>query len=103
MYQFGGRYYHQQKGSPTGWRLTMAAARVVMSDWSINITKILEPAEIKTWLKSHYVDDIRKVVTLFNNLRWDEVSKAFKTIENDDMDLDENIKYCANEIRNHKS
>ena len=50
-------------------------------------------------MKSHHVDDIRKVVTLFNNLRWDEVSKAFKTIENDDMVLDENIKYCANEIR----
>mgnify|MGYP001264527310 CR=1 FL=1 len=57
VYQFGGRYYHQQKGSPTGRRLTMAAARVIMSDWSINITKILEQAEIKIWLKSHHVDE----------------------------------------------
>ena len=57
VYQFGGRYYHQQKGSPTGRRLTMAAARVIMSDWSINITKILEQAEIKIWLKSHHLDE----------------------------------------------
>ena len=99
VYQFGGRYYHQQKGSPTGWRLTMAAARVIMSDWSINITKILEQANIKIWLKSHYVDDIRKAVTLFSNLRWDEASKAFKTVSSDEMDTNENIKYCANEIR----
>ena len=29
-YSFGGRYYHQQQGGPTGRRITMAAARIIV-------------------------------------------------------------------------
>ena len=78
VYQFGGRYYHQQQGGPTGRRITMAASRIVMgSDFGKKLTNILDKANIKTWLKSAYVDDIRLIISLFRNLGWNNNTKTF--------------------------
>ena len=69
MYSFGGRYYVQMAGGPTGYRSTMAASVLVMYDHGKQLVKILEQADIKVWMKSGYVDDIRYVISLFNNLK----------------------------------
>ena len=67
MYSFAGSYYLQKEGGPTGRRLTMAASRIVMGSFGKKLNKIMEDAGITVWMKSAYVDDIRKVITLFRN------------------------------------
>ena len=69
MYSFGGRYYVQMAGGPTGYRSTMASSVLVMYDHGKQLVKILEQADIKVWMKSGYVVDIRYVISLFNNLK----------------------------------
>ena len=69
MYSFRGRYYVQMAGGPTGYCSTMAASVLVMYDHCKQLVKILEQADIKVWMKSGYVDDIRYVISLFNNLK----------------------------------
>ena len=56
VYQFGGKYYLQQKGGPTGARVTMAASRVVTGASGIKLMRKLMEAKIKTYMKSNYVD-----------------------------------------------
>ena len=45
-YKFGGETYQQSSGGPIGARVTMAAARIVMSDWGYKWRCILEQAGI---------------------------------------------------------
>ena len=79
----------------------MAASRIVMgSDFGKKLTDILDKANIKTWLKSAYVDDIRLIISLFNNLKWNTNTKTFETLENAlDCDHEGLTDYCAEEIR----
>ena len=58
-YSFGGRYYHQQQGSPTGRRIAMAAARIIVGyNIGKEVTEMLQTGDIKIWSKSGYVDDL---------------------------------------------
>ena len=63
-YEFGGRTFLQLFGGPIGARLTMACARVVMTEWGIRYKEILDLAGITTTLLKIYVDDVRQVSTL---------------------------------------
>ena len=95
VYQFGGRYFHQKKGGPTGASATMSASRVVMGMFGKTLIKMLEKVT-KIWMKSLYVDDLRLVVNLFRNLRWNKDRKEFEACENVSADNIEALtKYCA--------
>ena len=82
VYQFGGRYYLQKSGGPIGMRVTMAAARIVMSDWGRKMKEILMKANMKTYLKALYVDDKRTVMpALAKGTRWVQKTKSFENRE----------------------
>ena len=101
-YQFAGKYYLQRAGAPCGARVTMCAARITMYDWGKKLTKIMTEADIKIWMKSSYVDDIRLLINLLKNLKWDNEAKKFVKNEEEDSEkrsLDEEIKYSAEELR----
>ena len=63
-YEFGGRTFLQLFGGPIGNRLTMACARIVMTEWGERYMEILDKANIVTTLLKIYVDDVRQVSTL---------------------------------------
>ena len=85
-YKFGGEIYKQSSGGPIGARCTMAAARIVMNDWSLKYRKMLTEAGLKIGLLSGYVDDVRqgstllKLGTRFNKIKmqfeWNEEAEA---------------------------
>ena len=58
-YQFGGKLYLQSDGGPIGLRLTGACAKVVMAQWSVKVSEILERSHVEIWLSGGYIDDIR--------------------------------------------
>ena len=60
MYKFTGKNYLQMSGGPIGARVTMAAARLVMQDWSEQHKIILTKAQLEIWLFNGYVDDGRQ-------------------------------------------
>ena len=60
MYTFTGKNYLQMSGGPIGARVTMAAARLVMQDWSEQYKIILTKAQLEIWLFNGYVDDGRQ-------------------------------------------
>ena len=71
-YDFGGRIFLQKFGGPIGARLTMACARIVMTEWGEKYMEILEKAGVKTTLLKIYVDDVRQTSTLIRKgLRYD--------------------------------
>ena len=71
-YMFGGKTFLQREGGPIGNRLTMACARVVMTDWGEKYLNILEKAGIVTTLLKIYVDDVRQISTrIRDGLRYD--------------------------------
>ena len=84
--QFGGRYYQQLSGGPTGSRATMCASRIVMYHWSRKLIKIMETSGLKTWMKSAYCDDVRLIISLFTSLKRDPNNKAFVLPCDPDMD-----------------
>ena len=99
VYQFAGRYYLQSSGGGTGARVTMCSARIIMADWGQKMTEILKRNNIKTWLKSAYVDDVRFVINLLRmNQRWDDTSKSFIETQ---TKIDEigPIRHSANEMK----
>ena len=79
----------------------MAASSIVMgSDFGKKLTSILDKAEIKTYLRSAYVDDIRLIIKLFRNLKWNDDTKSFDILETDvQNDLEKLTVYCAEELR----
>ena len=81
LYQFGGRYFQQLSGGPTGSRATMCASRIVMYHWSRKLIRIIETSGLKTWMKSAYCDDVRLIISLFTSLKWDPDTKAFVSCE----------------------
>ena len=81
-YEFGGRTFLQLFGGPIGARLTMACARVVMTEWGDRYMEILDKAGIETTLLKIYVDDVRQVSTLIKKgLRYQSKEKAWKWSE----------------------
>ena len=66
-------------GGPIGARVTMAAARIVMSDWGEKWGSILEQARIVIGMMDGYVDDVRQHSTCLRyGARWDAETKSFK-------------------------
>ena len=59
-YTFGGQTFLQMAGGPIGARVTMAAARLVMQDWSEQYRQILNKADLNIRLFTGYVDDNRQ-------------------------------------------
>ena len=89
-YDFGGKIFLQLFGGPIGARLTMACARVVMTEWGEKYLEKLDKSGIRTTLLKIYVDDVRQVSTLIKRgLRYNiereewEWSKAAE--EEDDL------------------
>ena len=78
-YDFGGKIYLQMFGGPIGARLTMACARVVMTEWGERYMEVLEKAGVVTTLLKIYVDDVRQCSTLIKEgLRYDAKSEEWK-------------------------
>ena len=89
-YTFGGKNYIQMAGGPIGARVTMAAARLVMQNWSEQYRQILEKASLDIKLFTGYVDDNRQATsTLRQGMRFNENERAFihsETSEKEDME-----------------
>ena len=82
----------------------MCASRLVMYDWGQKIKQILHISDIKCWLASSYVDDVRLILTLLKrNTKWSEEEKRFLTLEADEVitELDNisDTRHTANEIQ----
>ena len=78
-YQFGGKLYQQNDGGPIGLRITGACAKVLMGVWSVQVKKILEENNIKIWLASGYIDDMRHLTTeIQQGTRWNNKEKKFE-------------------------
>ena len=60
-YEFAGEFYVQSKGGPIGARITMAASRLVMQEWSERYTMTLRTSLVEMWALRGYVDDIRQM------------------------------------------
>ena len=83
-------------------RVTMAASRVVTGASGTKLMRKLTEAEIKTWMKSNYVDDGRLVINLFTDLKWNNDSKKFVPVDKPDVDTDDLTaitRYCSGEIK----
>jgi hypothetical protein len=79
VYSFGGKFYLQRDGGPIGARVTMAASRIVMYDWSCHYRVILENICLWAPILRGYVDDNRQYTTkMLPGMRFDEVKKEFK-------------------------
>ena len=93
MYTFGGKIYLQKEGGPIGNRLTMACARVVMTDWGEEYLSILDRAKIETTLLKIYVDDVRQVSSLIEpGLRYNTKERVWawsQEAEEEDRELKE--------------
>ena len=71
VYQFGGRYYHQQRGGPIGLRATGAIAKIVMAEWDAQMLRILTDNDISYEMAVRYVDDIRMILrAIKRGYRW---------------------------------
>ena len=78
VYCFGGENYLQSDSGPIGLRITMAVARLVMSEWGERMRDILTDAGIKVFLEGSFVDDIRYVTSpIPNGVRWSQQEKKF--------------------------
>ena len=88
-----GRIFLQLFGGPIGERLTMACARVVMTEWGDRYMEILDKAGIKTTFLKIYVDDVRQVSTLIRKgLRYQSKEKAWKWSEEAEKEDDDKEK-----------
>ena len=76
LYRFGGKIYRQKVGGPTGLRVTMAAARVVMGEWGERLLTILREEGMEALLAALFVDDVRLVMpAIEKGRRWDKKMK----------------------------
>ena len=81
-YKFSGENYQQMGGGPIGARVTMAAARIVMSDWGEKWRCILEGARTLIGMLDGFVDDVGQQSTCLRyGTRWDDDKKSFKISE----------------------
>ena len=81
-YKFAGENYQQVSGGPIGARVTMAAARIVMSDWGEQWRCILEKAGIRIGMLDGYVDDVRQKSTCLRyGSRWYTENSKFEITE----------------------
>jgi hypothetical protein len=101
-YKFAQNSYQQMSGGPIGARVTMAAARIVMSDWGEKWRCILESANVLIGMLDGYVDDVRNGSTsLRMGTRWDNKEKKF-TLTEDAKKEDLRLKYEMHETSNAK-
>ena len=99
-YKFQGNTYLQSKGGPIGARVTMAAARIVMSDWGEEWRKLIEAAGVKLPQLDGYVDDVRnRSTSLRFGTKWNDNEKKF-TWTREDMVEDKRRKYEEKETTN---
>ena len=94
-YQCGEDIFKQMSGGPIGARVTMAAARIVMQNWSRQYRDILLKSGIRLTDLSGYVDDGRQAgTTLRRGMRYDKNEKMFKfskeALEDDDRRMEPN-------------
>ena len=79
MYTFAGESFLQLKGGPIGARVTMAAARLVMNDYSEQYRIILEKAKLEIYLLNGYVDDGRQGTSFLEmGMRFVDGNKEFQ-------------------------
>ena len=60
VYSFGGKNYLQLTRGPTGARVTMCAAAIVMQVWSRQYRAFLSKISLRVDLLAGYVDDGRQ-------------------------------------------
>ena len=86
-YKFAGDTHLQSSGGPIGARVTMAAARIVMSDWGEGWRKIMEEAGVKLPQLDGYVDDVRhRSNCLRFGMRWNTEENKFTWSEEDKVE-----------------
>ena len=101
-YKFSGHTYKQNSGGPIGARVTMAAARIVMSHWGLNWRRILESAGVRLPQLDGYVDDVRnRSTSLRFGTRWNVEEKKW-TWSQEDKDEDKRMKYKMKESTNQR-
>jgi hypothetical protein len=101
VYKFSGDNYQQQSGGPIGARVTMAAARIVMSDWGEKWRAMIEGAGVIVGMLDGYVDDVRNNSTCLKyGTRWEESKKKFEISEDakkEDMIMRKEMHETSNE------
>ena len=82
VYTFGGKYYLQKKGAPTGNRISMCGATLTMQEWRDEFKQILINSKIDELLAGLYVDDGRNLIEVLPlGVRFSETDKIFKYSE----------------------
>ena len=77
-YTFGGELRLQSEGGPIGQRPTMAASRLVMSDYMEKYENILMKSDLKISMLKVYVDDGRQITSkLKKGMRYDNEEEKF--------------------------
>ena len=59
VYEFGGKFFLQQKGGPIGLRSTCCIARIVMLWWDEKLLSLIAKNNLTLEQKARYMDDIR--------------------------------------------
>ena len=59
VYEFGGKFFLQQKGGPNGLRSTCCIARIVMLWWDEKLLSLIAKNNLTLEQKARYMDDIR--------------------------------------------
>ena len=78
-YDFGGNTYLQSTGGPIGQRPTMAASRLIMTDFFLKYRRILVEAGLEITLMKVYVDDGRHVTSLLKpGMRYEKEEKKYR-------------------------
>ena len=78
-YRFGGETKLQSEGGPIGQRPTMAASRIVMTDFFIKYDQILKKSGLRVFMLKVYVDDGRQVTTkLRKGMRYSREQERFE-------------------------
>ena len=87
-YQFGGKIFAQTDGGPIGLSITGACSKVVMGVWSVKVNKILIENNIKIWLASGYIDDMRYLTSsIREGVRW--CDKEQKMVEKEEWRIED--------------
>ena len=92
-YKFGGEMKIQGEGGPIGQRPTMAASRLVMTDFFYKYNNILRKSGLKIFLMKVYVDDGRQVTSLLKRgMRYSREEEKFvwkQEAEQEDYEMEE--------------
>ena len=92
-YEFGGEFFIQAQGGPIGARITMAASRLVMQEWSERYIRVMKASMVEMYALRGYVDDNRQFSEpMRRGTRFNHKEKKYtwrEDWEREDMETDE--------------